>query len=783
MGSIFGGLNRSSFGAMRASLAIFLFVLSAVWLLFPTSGHAQTYQFSTFQVEGNNRIETATIQNYAGINTGQPVSAAELNDAYQRILSSGLFENVSIEPRGSTLFVEVEEYPTINQISIEGNKRLKDEDLSTVLSSKPRRVFSPSIVEADAQALTEAYNISGRTAATVTPKIIRRSDNRVDVVFEIAEGGVSEVERLSFVGNRVYSDRRLRRVLETKQAGIFRRLIKSDSFVADRIEFDKQVLTDFYQSRGFVDFEVLSVTSEVSRERDGYFLTFNIREGQSFEIGEVSVVSDLPQIDIADFVTANKLKTGQTYSPARIDNSIRRLENQALNQGLNFIRVDPRINRNDRDQTLDVEYALVEGPRIFVERIDIEGNTTTLDRVVRHQFKTVEGDPFNPREVRESAERIRALGFFSESEVNTREGSAQDRIIVDVDVVEQPTGALTFGASYGLEAGIGITVGFSESNFLGRGQFLSAQISTGTDSREASLTFREPALLGRDLSGGIQIFYDESSFDNAFYDTRSIGITPSLTFPVGENARLSLRYTLSNDDISNLDEGSSKALVSELGDITRSALGYTYSFDSRRSGLNPNTGMVFRFSQDVAGFGGDARYITSEALLGGETKVFNEEVTIRAILEGGYVYSASTGSRSTDRFYLGNMRGFETNGVGPRDLNVDNEDAFGGNAFALARFEADFPLGLPEEYGITGGLFMDVGTVWSLDDTAGGPQSGACPVTDCTIDDSARLRAVVGFGVNWVSAIGPLRFNFTKAIVKEDYDEEQTFDLTISTTF
>ncbi len=768
---------------IQYSLRIVFVVFSVVCGAGLSAASAQTFQFSTIQVEGNNRIETATIQDYAGINAGQPVSAAELNDAYQQIISSGLFETVTLEPRGNTLFIGVEEFPTINQVSLEGNKRLKDEDLLTVVTSQSRRVFNPTTAEADAQAITEAYNVSGRSAASVTPKIIRRRDNRVDLVFEIAEGEVAEVEQLSFVGNRAYSDRRLRRVLETKQAGIFRRFIRSDTFVADRIEFDKQVLTDFYQARGFVDFEVLNVTSEVARERDGYFLTFNIREGQSFDVGEVTVVSDLPQIDPDEFFKENTLKTGQTYSPLRVDNTIRRLENLALNKGLNFIRIEPRINRNDRNQTLDVELAVVEGPRIFVERIDIEGNTTTLDRVIRHQFRTVEGDPFNPREIRESAERIRALGFFEDAEVNTREGSAPDRVIVDVDVVEQPTGSLSFGASYGVSAGVGLTIGFSESNFLGRGQLLSAQISSGTDTTSSSLVFREPALFGRDLSLGVRLFYEESNYDNAFYDTTSVGIVPSIGFPVSENGRLSLRYTLSNDDISNLDLSSSKALLSELGEITRSAVGYSYSYDSRRKGLNPNTGFVFRFNQDIAGFGGDARYITTEALTGFETKAFNEEVTFRAILEGGYVYSRDTGSRATDRFFLDNMRGFEINGVGPRDLNAGNEDAMGGNAYALARLEADFPLGLPNEYGLTGGLFMDIGSVWSLDDVNGGPQIGACPVADCTIDDSLNLRAVIGFALNWDSAIGPLRFNFTKALVKEDYDRDQSFDLTISTTF
>ncbi len=772
-GTAGGRANRAGNRVRLLATAVFL-GSATVSTPFLQPAFAQSFSFSNVVVEGNTRVDPATIINYAGISRGEEISAAALNDAYQRIANSGLFETVELVPQGSTLLIRVQEYPIVNVINFEGNKRLKDENLSTLVQSQSRRVYSPSMAEADAAAIAEAYRVSGRIAATVTPKIIRRSDNRVDLVFEITEGRVVEIERLAFSGNRAFSDRRLRQVLETKQAGLLRTFIQRDTFVAERLELDKQLLNDFYQSRGYVDFQILDATAEVTRERDATFVTFTVREGLPFKIGATSTVSEVEGIDAAEFEAVQKIRSGQTYSPALIENNITRMENLALRKGLNFIRVEPRITRNERGQMLDIEFAIVRGDRIFVERIDIEGNATTLDQVIRRQFRTVEGDPFNPREIRQSAERIRALGFFADAQVNAEPGSAADQVVVNVDVEEQPTGSLSFGLSYSVSDGAGINVGFSETNFLGRGQRLSVSVNTGTDNQNSAFSFTEPAFLGRDLSFSVGGYYRTSDSDNALYDTRNIGLTTGIGFPVGEQSRLDLRLRFSEDRMSGYT-GSSPILQREVdrGALLTGSLGYTYEYDTRITGLNPNGGVLLRFGQDFAGLGGDTKYIQSTALALAETRVWNEEVTLRTIFEGGVISSlGDDGSRVTERYFgNGKIRGFAPNGIGPRD-GVDN-DALGGNAFAVARFEADFPLGLPEEYGITGGAFLDVGSVWSLDDTAG----------LSTVDDSFKPRASVGLSVFWTTPIGPLRFNFSHALKKEELDEEQSFDLTISTKF
>ncbi|WP_301068876.1 outer membrane protein assembly factor BamA [Pseudooceanicola sp.] len=747
---------------------------------------AQSYRFSQVSVSGNERIETGTIVKYASIPRGKTVTAADLNAAYQRIVNSGLFEKVDLTPRGSTLVISVIEFPTVNRVNFEGNRRIKDEVLSAAIGSKSRYVLRPNQVEADAQAIAEAYAEAGRVAARVTPRIIRLGGNRVNLVFEIFEGKITELERVSFVGNKVFSDYRLRRVIDSKQAGAFRLLILKDTYSEERVAADRQTLRDFYLSRGYVDFRVNAVKAELARERDGYFLTFNIVEGQQFKFGKITTSSEIPDANAPEFQDALKIRPGLVYSPVLVENSIARMERLAIRKGIDFLRVEPRITRNERDLTLDIEFVLTRGPRVFVERIDVEGNTTTLDSVVRRQFKVAEGDPFNPREIRESAARIRALGYFANAEVNAREGTSSSQVVVDVNVEEKPTGSLSFGGTYSTSIGFGLAANFKEDNFLGRGQRVALSFSGAESNRIYSLNFTEPAFLGRDVAFDFGLGYVETDNEYAAYDTATASFGLGLTFPLSESINLKTSYNLKWVEIRGLGTtgGIIAAEGARGGEIT-SSLGYLFTFDSRSTGLNPNAGVLLSFGQDFAGAGGDARYVQTSAKAIAQTKVFHEEITLRATLQGGALTTyGGYGTRVTDRYLIGStvMRGFQPDGVGPREIDTATNggtinDALGGKFFAVAQFEAEFPLGLPSEYGIRGGLFYDVGTVWGLD---GGSNASA---GDTVVNNNAALRHVLGLSVFWDTPIGPLRFNWSKAIKKESFDREQQFELTISTQF
>ena len=774
--------------AARATVLIRAFgvmMISCVWMV--QAAQANDFKITEIIVDGNRRIETETIRSYTEIETPAVLAIGEVNDAVQRVRDSNLFETVTAEVQGNKLKVTVVEFPTVNEVVFEGNERLGEKQLSALVRSQSRRIYSVSQVRDDANAIAEAYANQGRIAASVEPRIIRRSDNRVDVIFEIAEGGVVEIERLSFVGNRTFSDRRLRRVLNTKQAGLLRIFVQRDTYVEDRVEFDKQVLTDFYNSRGYIDFQVQAVTSELSKTKDSFFLTFRVQEGQQFSFGKITTTSDLEDVDPGDFENAIKIEQGDIYSPALVENTITRMERRALELGLDFVRVEPRVTRNNEGLALDIDFNLSRGPRVFVERIDIAGNTTTLDRVIRRQFKVVEGDALNPGEIRASAQRIRALGFFANSNVTTREGSAPNQRIVEVSVTEKPTGSLKFGANYNSANGVGLVASFREENFLGRGQATSFGINTTTSTRGFNFGFKEPSLFNRDLSLSFGVDYRGTSKNNARYNTGSFEIDAALGFPVSESGFFTPKLFYETEELTDVTT-SSAVITGEAaeGDHKTLGLGYTYSFDNRRTGLNPKSGMFLRLSQDF-GLAGDARFVRTNVKLGGETYVRNEDFKVTAILEGGALsYAGGSSSRVTDRFFLGSglFRGFAPGGLGPREVDTSNSinDALGGEYYAVARFETQFPIGLPEEYGIEFGAFFDAGSVWGLDSAHVGSGANQAPANTILYDEFT-LRAVAGVSIFWNTPIGPLRFNFTDAVKTAEYDVEQNFDLTISASF
>ena len=759
--------------------ALGVMMIACVWMV--QAAQADDFEINAIIVDGNRRIETETIRSYTEIQTPAVLTTGEVNDAVKRVRASNLFESVSAEMQGNRLIVTVVEFPTVNEVVFEGNDRLGDQQLEALVRSQSRRVYSVSQVRDDANAIAEAYANQGRIAASVEPRIIRRSDNRVDVIFEIAEGDVVEIERLSFVGNRTFSDRRLRRVLNTKQAGLLRIFVQRDTYIEDRVEFDKRVLADFYNSRGYIDFQIQSVTSELSKTRDSFFLTFRVQEGQKFSFGKLTITSDLEDVDSADFEKALKIEEGDVYSPAFVENTILRMERRALELGLDFVRVEPRVARNNDDLALDIDFTLSRGPRVFVERIDIAGNTTTLDRVIRRQFKIVEGDALNPREIRASAERIRALGFFSSSNVSTREGSAPNQRIVEVAVTEKPTGSLILGANYSSANGAGLVASFREANFLGRGQTTSFGVNTTANTRSFNFAFKEPSLYNRDLSLSFGLDYQGTSKNNALYNTSSVGFDAALGFPVSESGFFTPKLFYETEELTDVTT-TSQVITGEAteGDRKTLGLGYTYSFDNRRLGLNPKSGMFLRLSQDFD-LTGDVRFVRTNVKWGGETYVRNEDFKVTATLEGGALnFISGSSSRVTDRFFLGSglFRGFAPGGLGPREVNGPVNDALGGEYYAVARFETQFPIGLPEEYGIEFGAFFDAGSLWGLDSIYAANEP-AGPI----FYDDFTLRAVAGLSIFWNTPIGPLRFNFTDAVKTAEHDVEQSFDLTVSTSF
>lgn len=786
-GEVVVAAARRRIGAGCAALMAALSMTAAPVALFPNEFRAEAQGATvirSIKVEGNQRIAAETIASIAGVPTGQRVTPGQINAAVQNLYNSGLFETVNVEPRGGQLVISVVERPTINQIAIEGNRRIKDEDLLGLIGSSPRRAYSPAQAEADAIAIANAYAAQGRLAAEVTPKIIRRSDNRVDLVFEVREGRVVEVNRINFTGNRRYSDRRLRRAIDTKQAGLFRMFVRRDTYIPERVEFDKQKLREFYLNRGYIDAEVISSSANLQRERGGLAVNFQIREGQQFRFGDISITSPEPDVDPEEFYSVLAMREGEVYDPRKVNRTLERLDDLAARKGLTFVQAEPRVNRNDDNLTLDIEFELVRGPKLFIERIDIEGNSQTLDRVIRREFDLVEGDPFNRRKVQQAADRIRALGYFSKVDVQSREGSTPGSVIIDVNVEETTTGSLGFGVGYGTDSGLQGNLTLEENNFLGRGQKIALAFSTASENKNFRFAFTDPKLFDRDLLAGFDLYYQTFDYDDTQFSMTKLGFEPRIGFPTGEFSDVELYYLVERVDIEP-DAVASPFITREQGANTASGLGLKYTFDRRNSPIDPTAGFIFSIDQTVTGLGGDAKYYKALARAKAYTSLFNEEVVLSAEIEGGFIKGfGGYETRVSDRFLIGGsrFRGFEFAGVGPRDTTtVDGSgnrlnSPLGGNMYAIARLEASFPIGLPEEYGIYGGLFVDVGSLWDLDTVTTGGVTAASTGFD--------LRSSIGVSIFWDTAIGPLRFNFAKPIsYVEGVDRLETFNFTISTRF
>ena len=723
-------------------------------------------------VRGNRRIEAETILSYMDLAQGQTVTAEDLNRAVRRLFDTGLFKDVQIIPAQDQLIVEVVENPSINEIAFEGNDALEDEDLERIISLRPRLPFTVSSAEADAQAIIEIYRRTGRYGAEIEPVIIERSDNRVDLVFEISEGELTGVSAIDFVGNSVYSDRRLRGVIETSESGFLANFLSSDVYDPDRLELDKELLRQYYFERGYADFTVLSATAELAPDRDGFFITFTVDEGEEYAFGELDVDVRAKGLDPEAFTALLPNVTGDTYDATAVEEVSNELTDLAGQSGFAFVQVRPRPRKNTEERIIDLTFEVAEGPRVFIERIEIEGNTQTLDRVIRREVDLVEGDPFDARKIREARRRIRALRYFSSVELSTERGATEDRATLKVKVREQSTGSLSFGVGFSTSAGPVGNVALTERNFLGRGQELKLNVTAAGDTQVYDFAFTEPSFLDRDLSVGLRAFLiDDDRSDESSIEISRLGGGPVIGFPLSEHSDISLRYEILREDIT-VDNTASVVLQGDAGARLTSRVGYTVDYDRRNDALETTEGYLLTASQDFAGLGGDAQYVSTITSAKGWTSFFGDEVVTSLEFEAAGIVGFGDDIRFNERFFLGgnNLRGFGDEGAGPRDLATN--DSLGGNFRLRSRLQASFPLGLPDDFGIFGGAFVDAGTLFDLDNNDGG-----------RIDDSAKLRVSAGGLLFIATPFGPLELSFGFPLVKEDEDDTELFRLSIGTRF
>ncbi|MFO1018447.1 MAG: outer membrane protein assembly factor BamA [Hyphomonadaceae bacterium] len=783
----------------------------------PTTATAQIQQpgvaIRRVVVEGNQRIEPATITSYLLVRPGDTFDPERIDLSLKTLFATGLFADVQIEQRDADLVVSVIENPVINRVIFEGLRSLKEDDLEDEVQARPRSVFTPARAQADVQRIIELYRRSGRFAAQVTPQVRELDQNRVDLIFEVDEGPVTGVRDINFIGNEEFSDRRLRDAIVTTESSWWNFFQNNDNYDPDRLEYDREQLRQYYNNRGYADFRVVSAVAELTPDQKDFFITFTVDEGVRYEFGDVHVQTELNRLPEDLLRAAIPIRQGQVFRGDLIEDSIDAMTYVAGTVGYANVDITPVIERDREHRVVNITFEVNEGPRVFIERIDVVGNTRTVDRVIRREMRVNEGDAFNRVLLDRSRQRIQALGFFKEVTVEDADGSQPDRSVVTVSVEEESTGELAFAAGYSSTESFLFDVSITERNLRGRGQFLRLRASTSQQRQQLDLRFTEPRFMGRDLAAGFDLyslrtdFLDQSSFEN-----QSTGIGLRLSFPVSERTSLGLTYTLVQDDTQVADilvdndndpltpgvdqcsplNPTRSFICDQEGTFLTSVVGTTINIDRRNQPVRATRGFDLQLSQDIAGLGGEVNYLRSE-IEGGI--YYGLPFGFRASFRGNAGYIAGWGGddvRINDRFFKGgsSFRGFDVAGIGPRQMIVNTTtgaieqvgDSIGGNAFAIGTLQLDVPLPLPESFSLGSALFLDFGTLGVVDSA-----SRQTVVIDgdssLIVEDTPSLRAAAGVSIFWDSPFGPVQFDFAQPLQYEDYDRREQFRFSTRTQF
>ncbi|MFB6451978.1 outer membrane protein assembly factor BamA [Bradyrhizobium tunisiense] len=832
-------------GGLLATLIMFgAPVVAPVGAVFVSSSAlAQTVQ--SISVEGNRRVEVETIRSYFKPGPGGRLDQGAVDDGLKALIETGLFQDVRINRgAGGQIIVSVVENPVIGRIAFEGNKKIKDEQLTAEVQSKARGTFSRAMVQSDTLRIAEIYRRSGRYDVRVTPEIIEQPNNRVDLIFTVEEGVKTGVKSIEFVGNVAFSSYRLRDVIKTRETNLLSFLGSGDVYDPDRVEADRDLIRRFYLKHGFADVQVVAALTEYDPEKKGFNVTFKIEEGFQYRVGAVEFRSSIPNFDPNSMRGYSRVNAGSLYNVESVEKSVEEMQIEASRRGYAFAVVRPGGDRNFEAHTVSVVFNIDEGPRTYIERINLRGNTRTRDYVIRREFDLSEGDAYNRALVDRAERRLKNLDYFKSVKITTEPGSSTDRVILIVDMEEKSTGDFSVSGGYSTTDGALAEVSVAERNLLGRGLFAKAAVTYGQYARGYSLSFVEPYLLDYRVALGLDL-YQRQQLSNSYisYGTKTIGFSPRLGFSLREDLALQLRYSIyqqeitlpgylancNNDPLSSAfnpspayaaangislastnglgcynDGEASLPVRKELanGKTLTSALGYTLTYNTLDNNKNPTDGLLVDFRQDFAGVGGDVSYLKSVIDAKYYTPLVSDIVGLVRV-QSGMLNKIGTDLRMLDHFQMGPnlVRGFAPNGIGPRDLNpFGSQDALGGTKYWGASLELQMPFWfLPKEVGLKGAVYADAGglydykgpTSWTTTNEVNAPgcipssinpsSTGTC--TGLVYDDSKVVRSSVGVGLIWQSPFGPLRFDYAVPLSKGKYDRTQEFRFGGGTTF
>ena len=722
---------------------------------------------SQIEVDGLQRVERETVLSYLNVEQGSSVSQEYLNSSMKRLFETGLFADVNIDARGNgVLAVKVVENPVINKRVFDGNDKVDDTLLESEVQLKSGSIYNIAKVQDDVQRILEVYKRSGRYATVVEPKIIKRDQNRVDLVYEISEGPTAAISKVNFIGNHHYSDDDLQSEIMSKESRWYRLFSSSENYDPEKTNYDKELLRRFYLKRGYADFRVLSAVAELSPDKKSFVVTYVLDEGPRYKLEDVRIQSMIKDVDVAALSGQVQQEKGDWYNADLADRSVYALTEELGKKGFAFVDVTPELEKTSGNKMV-LTFNIAEGQRVFVDRINITGNTRTEDEVIRREFRIDEGDAFNAAKIRASRRNVENLNYFSKVDIQTEPNPNDDsKADINVNVEEKSTGAFNVGVGYSTVNGALFRAGIAENNFQGKGQKLSADVAVSQRTSEYDLSFTEPYFMGRRLSAGIDLFRTEEDYqDEGSYDSESTGGRLRLGWNYTDDFAQYLRYTLKEDKISNVDRNASIYIKEEEGRYSNSSIGQTMVYDKRDSAINPKEGYYLSFGNDVAGLGGDEKYLKFD---GKAYKYFTlaDYYTFKLFINGGYITGyGDENVRLSNRYYLGGstLRGFEFAGIGARDKFT--KDALGGNWMIYSGAEMSFPIGL-DEVGVRGRTFVDMGILGKPDD-----------INEDYVEYSDTPRVAAGFGFQWQSPMGQIDVDLAFPIVKEDYDETEVFRL------
>ncbi len=751
-------------------------------------------RISTIEVHGNDRIETSTVLSYMVVRTGDPFNQDDLDRSLKTLYATGLFKDVTLHRSGDILQVKVVENPIVNRIVFEGNHAAKDEDLRKVISLRPRAVFSSETTMADRQKILEVYAQKARYGADVTPQIVRLAHNRVDVVFQITEGPQTLIKKISFVGNRFFSESRLASVISSKETAWYRFFSSSDEYNPERLRYDAELLRRFYLANGFVDFEMINATGEMSPDRKSFYVTFTLKEGPRYRIGKLDIRSSLRHVTAASLRKYIELFPNQWYDGNAIQHNATDMEETLQGEGHPFAVVRPSIARNPEKRIVNLLFDVSEGPRMYVERLDINGNTITQDGVIRRQLPMTEGDPYTPMYKKYAKQALQDLGYFKTVSVDQSQGSAPDKVNVSANVVEKPTGEFSLGGGYSTDVGIIGNMGLKQHNLLGTGIDAGLSGTMAYYERQADLSVTDPFFLNRNLVAGVDLFYIENRYQTyQNYSEGRYGITLRMGYSYTNHLSQSWNYTLTHRHIGGSWSETSWYILDQAGSSTLSQLGTTLMYDTRDRRMMPHKGYVIRAGGDFAGIGGDEKYVRGKFdaayYLPLDDLMGNHDWTVEFKAGTGYLADWGGGRHDViDNFYLGgsNLRGFLDGGAGPRSVGQTSadyfpgqaihsqEDLLGGRFIYTGSATVNFPMPFASGMGIRGRGFVDTGSLAGVrvKHLYTNPATDGYKYTAIS-GDTLTPRVSAGAGFSWQSPFGLLNIDCGIPIIRSRNDRTQ----------